>query len=276
METVAVELPGGLPCEDAPPIMEVELRPLTGWEEWLTGHAGVPTALAVTALLDACIVGADRADPRPRLARRLLAGDRDYLILQLRRLTLGDRVQAVLECPRCGSKMDVDFLAGDVPVERRPQSAPVYTIDVGPGRGVAFRLPDGADQEFVAQMDTPEAVETLLARCVSAGAPLSPEEREAVIAAMEERAGRRTRSRSHLSRVRKRLRGSVRHNLVFDWELTGRRRYLLREVHSLRDSLSLERGRRNHEHGTVAAAGVPRTAERRNEAIVYVGTPWNR
>src|SRR5215510_12105177 len=95
-EAAAVDLPGGVPQESGPPVTTVELRPLTGWEEeWLAHHSGTPAALVVSALLDACIVA-----PEP-LSARLLAGDRDYLILQLRRLTLGGHIQAVLDCASC-------------------------------------------------------------------------------------------------------------------------------------------------------------------------------
>ncbi len=228
-ETAAVDLPGGLPQSGGPPLTSVALRPLTGWEEeWLAHHPDAPAALAVSVLLDACIV-----EPA-HVANRLLAGDRDYLILQLRRLTLGERVQAVLECPRCGAKMDIDFQAADVPVERRPQTGSVYTLALGPDRAIRFRLPNGADQEAVARLGTTEAVETLLERCVLEGAPLAPAERDAVIAAMEE----------HAPLVELELDltcPECSHSAVvpFDTtafflrEMTGRRQYLLREVHSL-------------------------------------------
>lgn len=231
-ETAAVELPGGLPLEGAPPITSVELRPLSGWEEeWLAGHSGAPPALAVSALLNACIVSPDE---HPGLARRLVAGDRDYLMLELRRLTLGDRVQAVLGCPACGSKVDVDFPTGDVPVERRPQGGSGYTLDLGTGRVITFRLPNGADQESVARMETSKAVETLFNRCVSADPPLSPEERDAVIAAMEERAPAVDLELDlTCPECGHAWAAPFDTTSFFIRELTARRQYLLREVHSL-------------------------------------------
>ena len=228
-ETAAVELPGGLPREGGPPVMSVELRPLTGWEEeWLAHHAGTPAALAVSAVLNSCVVSPEG------LAGSLLAGDRDYLMLQLRRMTLGDHVQAVLECTVCGAKMDIDFQARDVPVERRSQTESAYTIALSGGRSVRFRLPNGADQESVARMDTAEAVQTLLTRCVLGGGPLSAEEAEAVAAAMEERAPAveleldlTCPECGHASVV------PFDTTAFFIREMTGRRHYLLREVHAL-------------------------------------------
>src|SRR5256885_580231 len=117
-------LPGGLVEEDGRRLGAAELRPLTGHQEaWLAEHAGAPSALAVTRLLSSCVVRLDDVAPGPEVIRRLLVGDRDFLMLQLRRITLGDRVLAVLTCPACGAKMDVEFLASEVPIERRLQTA---------------------------------------------------------------------------------------------------------------------------------------------------------
>src|SRR5690242_5162538 len=125
-------LPGGLVLDDGRRLSEAELRPLNGHEEeWLARHPGAPSAVAVSHVLGGCLL---RLEGRPAgrdAARRLLVGDRDYLMLELRRLTLGDPIRAVLVCPACGAKMDVDFRAADVPVERRPQASAEYTLAVG-------------------------------------------------------------------------------------------------------------------------------------------------
>ena len=45
-------------------------------------------------------------------------------MLQLRRMTLGDHFRAVIVCPACDAKMDVDFEAEEVPIEREE---PLYS-----------------------------------------------------------------------------------------------------------------------------------------------------
>ena len=184
-------LPGGLVLEDRR-LGTVELRPLTGREEeWLAGHADTPAARAVTKLLDACVTHIEDLAPTTELIRRLLVGDRDYLVLQLRRLTFGDEFRAVLACPECGSKMDVDFSAAEVPMERRPQRSSSHIMELageaGGSRVVRFRLPTGGDQEAVLHMDSAGAAATLLERCVldDGGSPLTTNEKGAVIDAME-------------------------------------------------------------------------------------------
>jgi uncharacterized protein YbaR (Trm112 family) len=187
------ELPGGLVLGDERRLSYAELRPLAGREEeWLASHPGTPGAKAVTRLLSACLVHLDGEPPAYEYVQRLLVGDRDYLMLQLRCMTLGDHFRAVLVCPACNAKMDVDFDADEVPIERRPQMTSTYTLDLGSEekrcRTVRFRLPTGGDQEAVLGMDMESAVDALLGRCLidNGGTPLSPTERNTVIDAMEQ------------------------------------------------------------------------------------------
>ena len=167
-----VNLPGGLVDRDRR-VGRARLRPLTGREEeWLAGAQGVPSALKVTQVLSSCLVALDSEPVTSDLVRRLLVGDRDFLMLQLRRLTLGDDVAAVVNCPACGAAMDVSFRASEVPVEHRPQSSADYTVAVeasgNAGRPIRFRLPTGADQEAVLGADV-ETAEAETPRCLCAG-----------------------------------------------------------------------------------------------------------
>ena len=179
-------MPGGLVLDDGRRLGRAELRPLTGREEeWVTQHAATPSAHLASKLLSACFVRLEDEPVNSEIIGKLLAGDRDYLILQLRRMTLGDRFAAVFSCPACKRAMDVEFLAQDISIEPRPQNAVTYTWQ-GP-RLVHYRLPNGADQEAVADLPSVEAVEALFARCLinDGDTPLTADERAAVIAEMD-------------------------------------------------------------------------------------------
>lgn len=178
-------------------LSEVELRPLTGHEEeWLAQHRGTPSALAVTHLLSACLLRLDDTPPSRGLVRRMLVGDRDYLMLQLRRMTLGENISAVLVCQACHAKMDVDFKVSDVQVDRHLQTALTYRLELHQGeefgRTVRFRLPAGADQEDILVPSADNAADALLSCCLidDGGVPLSAQERTTVIDAMEQLAPR--------------------------------------------------------------------------------------
>jgi hypothetical protein len=191
--TEELKLPGGLVLDDRQRLESAELRPLTGRdEEWLAAHPTAPSAIAVTRVLTSCLVRIGNAKPTEKIVRRLLVGDRDYLILQLRRLTLGDEFHVVFPCTACGNKMDVLFGADTVPVTVRPQTRAEYSIQLGLGGNsdppVRFRLPCGADQEAVVQLGPERAADMLLHRCVleNGARSFSSADREAIGDAMEE------------------------------------------------------------------------------------------
>jgi hypothetical protein len=192
-------LPGGLAEADGAVVhREVELRGLTGREEELLAElAGgdASGAAAATAVLARCVarVGAIEAVDEA-LVRRLLVGDRQFLMLKLREATFGGLVQGSVRCPwpGCGERVAVSFALGDVPVSAAADPGPEYTVVLEEdGRTVAFRLPTGEDQEVVAPLLVAEgeavALDALLERCVlgvSEDGELSPRGRAEVEAAM--------------------------------------------------------------------------------------------
>src|ERR1700737_4677176 len=114
-------LPGGLVLEERT-ISALALSPLTGFgEHWLAEHPRSSNAHATTALLSQCLAVPDGTRVAD-LARRLLVGDRDFLMLQLRRLTLGNRMQAVIRCGACDEKIDLEIDADAIAATDRPQA----------------------------------------------------------------------------------------------------------------------------------------------------------
>ncbi|MGK5114711.1 MULTISPECIES: hypothetical protein [unclassified Geodermatophilus] len=203
-------LPGGFWDEAGRRHRTVALRPLTGHEEELLagGDGGNPPAL-VTAVLGRCLTRLGEMAPVPTdVVRRLLVGDRDYLLLQLRQLTFGDEVRATLVCPweACGEQVAIEFAVSDVPVHGSPLPAPDYTVrlssEADDARSeIRFRLPNGADQEAVApwaEHNEAAALTALLRRCVLGADPpsedcvaaLSPRARAELEAEMERLAPR--------------------------------------------------------------------------------------
>lgn len=180
-------LPGGLIVQPDLVLRHGRLRPLSGREEELFArYPDMPSAVRTTWLLTVCLQSLDNQPVTSDLVRQLLVADRDYLILQLHRLTFGENFQAVVRCPACDNQMDVSFRASDVPVEARPQTASSHRLDLG-NRTVFFRLPIGEDQEAILRTSAEDAAAELLKRCIldDGGQPLSTEEGETLIAYME-------------------------------------------------------------------------------------------
>ncbi len=176
MSLAAVVLPGGIWC-DGVLHREAELRPLTGEDEALLLEAGAALSPArrTTLLLGRCLTRLGPWAPVPAEAVRDLAvGDREALLLHLRRLSLGERLQCVLRCPdpACGERMDLDLEVRDLLVPPSPAAALWHEVEFaaeGSRWRARFRLPTGADQEEAAQIalsDPAAAADRILRRCL--------------------------------------------------------------------------------------------------------------
>lgn len=174
--TVAVTLPGGL-WRHGVRYRDAELRPLVGADEaFLLEESEVfLPAQKITALLARCVTRIGPVTPvTTETLRSLTVGDREALLLHLRRLTLGNQMPAVLSCPHpaCGEKMDLDLQVSDflLPPYSNTQEWQESTISaLGATYWIRFRLPTGADQEVgarLARSGPDAAVDLVLRRCV--------------------------------------------------------------------------------------------------------------
>jgi hypothetical protein len=189
--TVEVQVPGGV-VVDGDRRTGVRLRRLDGHDqEALLALAGAPAARAARALLDRCLVSIGGREPPGDAVAGLTVGDREALLWQLRSISLGDRIAAVVECGHCHEKLDLDLLVGDLLQPSAPGWSDTFTEDLA-GRRVRFRLPTVADQEAVASLaraDGELAARALLARCLLAvdDHPPSDDELAAARSAVEDR-----------------------------------------------------------------------------------------
>ena len=156
---------------------DVELRMLTGFDEEFITESTSSTlpVTCITNLLTRCITRMEGVEEvTTDVVGRLTIGDREALLLHLRCLTKGNRMQCILNCPQadCNELMDVELSVSDLlqPIYQEPK--PVYKDMVesdGQKFHVRFRLPTGIDQEAAARKastDVQAGEELLLRRCV--------------------------------------------------------------------------------------------------------------
>ena len=208
-------LPGGYILPDGTCHQTVKLRQLTGREEEMildsdgiyddeddeinnhtrSGGSGNKNVIALlTQILTNCIesIGPIR-EINSDIVRRLLICDRDYLLLKLRQITFGNKVDAQVQCPNesCRKPMHIDFDLKNIPVQRKDIGNGIFSVRLSPLashrdsknrvknhnndvklRDIEFRLPNVADQEEIAEelykekKNESKALTRLLQRCL--------------------------------------------------------------------------------------------------------------
>jgi hypothetical protein len=131
----------------------------------------LPSARA-TALLGRCLV-CDRGQGE-EIARCLTVGDREALLLHLRRLTFGETIDCKLQCPvaSCRAFMDLTMNVSDLLVAPYGEVQQAYhtAIEVdGVAYSISFRLPIAADLDRaagIAQHEPRRAALELLRNCL--------------------------------------------------------------------------------------------------------------
>lgn len=124
------------------------LRPITGYEEELLEDASrlANTAALCNEILARCLV--PLGEPSERAASRvaqLLVAERDVALVDLRRLTFGERVETDVDCPSCGATSRVSFDLTRVSLEVA-DVAEALEVTLSDGKVAHLRLPTARDQ----------------------------------------------------------------------------------------------------------------------------------
>jgi len=126
---------------------------------WEAGGGQQPIERALTLLAAAC----------PESSREQLAAlsisRRDSQLLELRRQTFGDRLNAFSECPQCAGPLEIRFAA--TAIKTAGDDGPDVQEMESRGVTVRFRVPNSIDlAEAISAGTIDRAKEVLLCRCV--------------------------------------------------------------------------------------------------------------
>lgn len=180
-----VSLPIGYVDQDGRLHRTASLRKMTGHEEALLADRKLRANAGrlVTELLTGCVrrLG-DLSQVTRQVIGELTSPDRNFLLLELRKLTFGSKLEASYTCPSCRETMVAVEDLESFPVKVVESAGePEITVELEDGyedRGkeawydaMRFRLPTGVDEERVAMAarDNPaRGTNALLARCLVA------------------------------------------------------------------------------------------------------------
>ena len=176
-----LELPVGFTDAEGRLHRSAAIRKMRGHEEALLYDQDLGPGDLVSHIIAGTLVRLGSLDrPGPDVAGRMYSADRNYLLLQIRRVTLGDEMTASYACPACAAEVRTIERLGEIPVRRLqdgedPEAIAVELEDGFTDRGgarhrsVTLRLPRGDDETFVSpsfERDPMKAADALTLRCI--------------------------------------------------------------------------------------------------------------
>ena len=166
-----VTLPGGFINRDGALVKYAEVRELTGLDEEAISKAGsVSRALLVMLQRGLVSIGTESANKED--LDRLLSGDRDAILVGIRKVTFGPEVEFNISCPSCRTSLDVDVdLNTDVPHRflEDPIEDRSFTYDSKKHGLIEVSLPTGSTQRKLMENTDKTVAELntiLLAGCI--------------------------------------------------------------------------------------------------------------
>ena len=159
-----ITLPGGF-IENGELITTVEVRELNGADEEAISKAS-STGKAFNALLQRGLIKIGSRAAQPDDLDKLLSGDRDAILIGIRRVTFGDTLNFKIQCGNCAAEQDASVdLVKDVPVKTLddPIADRSWQVKIK-DKYVALSLPTGITQKkLVENIDKTSAeINTLL------------------------------------------------------------------------------------------------------------------
>lgn len=164
-----VELPGGL-IKDGSLVTTAEVRELTGADEEAIAKAG-SIGKALNMLLQRGLTKLGLEDATKDDLDSLLSGDRDTILLGIRRVTFGNTIPFTVTCTYCRDEQKVEVdLTTDVPIKKldNPENDRVWEVKTKLGTAVVA-LPNGIVQKKLMEAidsTTAEVNTILLTGCI--------------------------------------------------------------------------------------------------------------
>lgn len=127
---------------------------------WERGFARPPVEQALALLAAAC------PEQSLEALSRLSIGRRNARLLTLREWTFGSHLEALVTCPGCAERLELDLRTTDLIVDApEDQETEPLSLETD-GYTIRFRLPDSTDLVDIGGMDTGTLRNHILSRCL--------------------------------------------------------------------------------------------------------------
>lgn len=152
LESDLVDLPGGITLEDGTLIKHGRVKELTGADEEAIARSSVSLNPFhfINTLLECGVaqIGDQPVNQTKALLKRLLVGDRDALIMGIRKVSYTDEVDiSEWTCPNCQQKTNLNIPLADIPIKELDTPGQTeFDVPLRKGRTARIALANGADQ----------------------------------------------------------------------------------------------------------------------------------
>jgi hypothetical protein len=219
-------LPCGFVDDDGKLHRKVQLREMTGIEEEVLAGKGEVTA-RLNRVISNCItaLGEDGLKGELFIVKRLTVVDRVFLLIALRRVSLGDDYGLKIKCPACSHQSDFKIDLGELEViEMDDPAKREYDGEMPSGLAFKWHPMTGVDEDWLAAAKKKlkgEGAVTLamLARLDELDGELlkkDPKQRKDLVTSVTALAKLSIRDRNHLRRTFTKTEGNVDTELEFE------------------------------------------------------------
>ncbi len=177
MKRLAAQIPNGFLAGDSW-VRQAEIRELNGFDEQHLAFSQSYFPPFRTTLLLERVVSFSSSPKKLDLhetVRNLPVGDRVALILHLQKITFGDVLHCMLQCPSCKEQLSIDISVDSLLQPANPNSQTAYPFELE-GFALKVRPVSGLDLEAIAlDKNVPNPEEKLLRSCILFSEPPLPE-----------------------------------------------------------------------------------------------------
>lgn len=216
-DTVVVDLVAGYKDAQGEIHMDAEIREMNGVDEEDIQKSDVKSNIGrlVTRLLANCVIRIgtlEKSGMKPakweQIMQELYLGDRDLLMMEIRKFTYGGEVEVPFQCPSCKNQGKHVLEWNEIEIKPLSGTPSSIAFDLKKGARTAdgerimegtLRMPTGQDQELldgIARKNLGQANTALITRCVTSLGDiklsattfkeLSVADREAIVTAISE------------------------------------------------------------------------------------------
>lgn len=149
------ELPCGYLTPEGELITEVKVREITGVEEDMLASRNIPSGKKVTQLIANCLERLGTITDKTELAncvRSMMIGDRVFLMMAIRRVTLGDAFPFEAKCDSCDKKNLFSVDLGELGVKKTTAASKrVFDVTLPSGKPARWHVMSGKEEESLAK-----------------------------------------------------------------------------------------------------------------------------